>query len=44
GADTFCSIRSYISTVRKHGLSVISAIRNSIAGQPFIPATLPMPE
>jgi transposase len=44
GADTFCAIRSYISTVRKHGLTVISAIRNSLAGQPFIPVTLPMPE
>ena len=44
GADTFCAIRAYISTVRKHSLNVISAIRNSLAGQPFIPATHPMPE
>jgi transposase len=44
GADTFCAIRSYISTVRKHGLNVLSAIHNSLAGQPFIPSTHPMPE
>ena len=40
GADSFCNIRSYISTVRKHGCSVISAIRNSIARHPFIPPAL----
>jgi len=44
GANTFCAIRSYISTVRKNGLTVISAIRNALAGQPFIPTTRPMPE
>ncbi|MEZ4860643.1 MAG: IS66 family transposase [Caldilineaceae bacterium] len=44
GADTFCAIRSYISTVRKQGLNVISAIRDSLAGQPFVPSTQPMPE
>ncbi len=37
GADTFCSIRSYISTVRKHGGHVIHAIHNAFAGQPFMP-------
>jgi len=44
GASTFCAIRSYISTVRKNGLNVISAIRNSMAGKPFIPSTHPLPE
>jgi transposase len=44
GADSFCNIRSYISTVRKHGRNVISAIRNSIAGQPFIPSSQLLPE
>ena len=37
GADTFCSIRSYISTVRKQGGNVIHAIHNAFAGQPFMP-------
>lgn len=37
GADTFCAIRSYISTVRKHGGNVIAALLDAIQGQPFIP-------
>jgi transposase len=40
GAETFCAIRSYISTVRKHGLNVIEAIYDALSGSPFIPATL----
>jgi transposase len=40
GAETFCAIRSYISTVRKHGLNVIHAIRNALVGSPFIPYSL----
>ena len=37
GAETFCAIRSYISTVRKHGLNVIDAINDALTGNPFIP-------
>jgi transposase len=37
GADTFCAIRSYISTARKHGLNVIDAIYDAFVGHPFIP-------
>jgi len=37
GAHTFCAIRSYISTVRKHGGNVIAALLDAIQGQPFIP-------
>jgi transposase len=37
GADTFCAIRSYISTVRKHGYNVIDAIYDAFTGEPFIP-------
>ena len=44
GATTFSSIRSYISTVRKHGTNVISALRDAIAGQPFMPSTQHRPE
>jgi transposase len=40
GAETFCAIRSYISTVRKHELNVIDAIQNALTGTPFIPGTL----
>jgi len=37
GAETFCAIRSYISTARKHGLNVIDAIHDALSGVPFIP-------
>jgi len=37
GAETFCAIRSYISTVRKHKRNVIDAIHDALAGNPFIP-------
>ena len=39
GADTFCAIRSYISTVRKQGHNVIDAIYHAFVGQPFIPSS-----
>ena len=38
GPDTFCAIRSYISTVRKQDHNVIDAIHNAFVGQPFIPS------
>jgi transposase len=38
GADNFCAIRSYISTVRKHKRNVIEAIYDAFVGQPFIPS------
>ena len=38
GAQTFCALRSYISTVRKHGHNVIDAIYNAFLDQPFIPS------
>jgi len=39
GAETFCAIRGYISTARKHRLNVIDAIYNALTGSPFIPST-----
>ena len=40
GAETFCAIRSYISTVRKHGVNVIDAIYDAFAGNPFMPLAI----
>lgn len=37
GAETFCAIRSYISTARKHGLNAIDVIHDALLGRPFIP-------
>ena len=38
GADTFCAIRSYISTARKQGHNVIDVIYDAFVGHPFMPA------
>ena len=38
GADTFCALRSYISTARKQGQNVIDALYDAFLGNPFIPA------
>ena len=40
GAETFCAIRSYISTVRKQGQNVIDALHSALTGNPFIPYSL----
>ncbi len=37
GAEIFCAIRSYISTVRKQGYNVIDSLFNALMGNPFIP-------
>ena len=37
GADSFCRIRGYISSVKKNKLSVIDAIQDALSGKPFIP-------
>ena len=41
GASLFCTIRSYIATVRKHGVSILDALVNALGGSPFRPACLP---
>ena len=40
GADTFGSLRSYISTVRKNNMNVISSLQLALDGKPFMPAQL----
>ena len=39
GASTFCAIRSYLSTVRKHGNDALQALQDALLGNPFIPVT-----
>ncbi|MBI4738192.1 IS66 family transposase [Candidatus Woesearchaeota archaeon] len=44
GAKAFCRIRSYISTVKKHGMRVIDEIQRVFLGQPFMPICRAGPE
>ena len=39
GADRFCRIRGYISTLRKRGLPILSALGRPLTGNPPLPAT-----
>lgn len=38
GAQAFCRIRGYLSTLRKQGLPVITALEQALAGHPLSPA------
>lgn len=37
GATTWLTVRSYISTIRKHGLNTLTALRDAITGNPWLP-------
>lgn len=39
-AGVYCRIRSYISTVSKHGLNIFHAIVSAFNGRPFIPKNI----
>lgn len=38
GANEFCRIRGYISTVMKHSLSVLDTLYDALCGKPFLPS------
>lgn len=38
GAETFCTLRSYLITARKQGVAVLDALRDALLGRPFMPA------
>ncbi len=37
GATTWLTVRSYISTTRKNGINILTALRNAITGNPWLP-------
>lgn len=41
GVRQFCRIRGYLSTLRKQGLTVLNALKNTFAGKPTLPALQP---
>ena len=40
GVDRFCRIRGYISTLRKQGMPILSALGKAITGSPPMPAAI----
>lgn len=44
GAETFCAIRSYISTVRKQKKGIIQALYDAFQDKPFMPSPICLPE
>jgi transposase len=39
GAETFCTIRSYLATASRHGISWLDALTRAAQGNPWIPDT-----
>lgn len=41
GAQAFCGLRSYLSTLRKHGYALLDALETAFAGHPLLPQWVP---
>ena len=40
GAAIFCDLRSYLSTMQKQGVHLLTALRSAIVGSPLLPPLL----
>lgn len=40
GATVFCDLRSYLSTMRKQGVHLLTALRSTMVGSPLLPPLL----
>jgi hypothetical protein len=38
GAQAFCRIRGYLSTLRKQGIPLLSALQATLCGHPVLPS------
>jgi hypothetical protein len=41
GAQVFCRLRGYLSTLRKQGIDVLDALKQLFAGNPILPSLQP---
>jgi len=43
GARDFCRVRGYITTVKKHNQSILTALTGAVRGTPFVLTTVHLP-
>ena len=43
GAETFCAVRSYLSTARKNGQRMLLVLHQALDGKPYCPPFVSLP-